>query len=43
MTFIYNDAEAKSGEAYYYIRAQQQNGQRRLEFSDGFGTNKLVA
>jgi hypothetical protein len=27
MTFTYTDAEAKSGEAYYYIRAQQQNGQ----------------
>jgi hypothetical protein len=27
MNFAYTDADAKSGEAYYYIRAEQKNGQ----------------
>ena len=27
MMFTYTDTEVKSGEAYYYIRVQQQNGQ----------------
>jgi len=27
MTFTYTDTEGRSGEAYYYIRVQQQNGQ----------------
>jgi hypothetical protein len=27
MNFTYTDAESKSGEAYYYVRVQQENGQ----------------
>jgi hypothetical protein len=27
MNFAYTDADTKSGEAYYYVRVQQQNGQ----------------
>ena len=27
MNFAYTDADAKAGDAYYYVRVQQKNGQ----------------